>query len=137
MTPTGTQALIIGLILTGTLVTCGFMKLLRSNKILTVLTLVALLIGIYGLLIRGEETEMPNGNGADFLAAPFVYVVSYALLRMLYKRVYKMEPTYERYSWYDAKEGRNQNWLDVTVYILPMLLSFVVPLMMGKLMFHS
>ena len=133
MTLTGSQILIVGLILTGVLVTCGFMKLLRSNRVLFILTPIAFIIGLYGVLIRGAQTEMVNGNGSDFLLAPFVYISSYALLRMLYRKVYKVEPTYERYSWYDAEEGRKQNWLDVTVHILPMMLSFVVPIIVGKI----
>jgi hypothetical protein len=130
---TGNQILIIGLSLTVIIGTCGFMKLLRSNKTLFILSIITAVIGIYGILIRGVQTELVNGNGADFLIAPFTYITTYAFLRMLYKKIYKVEPTYARYSWYDAEEGRKQNWFDVSVYILPMMLSFVVPIIIGNL----
>jgi hypothetical protein len=133
MTLTGEQLLIIGLCITGILVVCGFMKLLRSDRTLIVLTILTIPIGVFGLYLRGDNTEMVNGNGSTYMISPFVYVTSFALLRMLFKSIYKMEPTYERFSWFDAEEGRKQNWLDVTVHIVPMLLSFVVPILIDKI----
>ena len=129
----GEQLLIIGLCITGILAVCGFMKLLRSDRTLIILTVLTIPIGVFGLCLIGDNTEMVNGNGATTLVSPFIYITSYALLRMLYKRIYKMEPTYERFSWYDAEEGRKQNWLDVTVHILPMLLGFIVPIIIEEI----
>lgn len=129
---TGENIMMIGLILTGILVVCGFMKLLRSNKTLIIITILTIPIAVLGLFMRGKETEMVNGNGAKFLISPFIYITSFALLRMLFKNIYKMEPTYEKHSWYDAEDGRNQNWLDLIVHILPMILSFIVPILIDK-----
>ena len=128
----GQQILIISLILYTITVTCGFMKLLRSDKTLLTLSIVTLIIAVFGLLIRSEQTQMVNGNGATFLIAPFIYTISYLLLRKLYKFKYKIEPTYNRRSWYDSEDNRNQNLLDVTVHILPMLLGFIIPLTYDK-----
>ena len=128
----GQQILIISLILYTIIVTCGFMKLLLSDKTLLTLSIVTLIIAVFGLLIRSEQTQMVNGNGATFLIAPFIYTISYLLLRKLYKFKYKIEPTYNRRSWYDSEDNRNQNLLDVTVHILPMLLGFIIPLTYDK-----
>ncbi len=124
----GQQILIISLTLYGILISCGFMKLLRSDKTLLILSIVTLIIAVFGLLIRSEQTQMVNGNGATFLIAPFIYTISYLLLKKLYKFKYKIEPTYNRSSWYDSEDDRNQNLLDVTVHILPMILGVVVVL---------
>ncbi|WP_224490964.1 hypothetical protein [Robertkochia flava] len=137
MTLTEKQILILSLVLTGILVVLGFMKLLRSNRILLILTPISLVVGLWGMLISGVKTETINGNGAEFLIAPFVYLSSYSLLRMLYKKLYKVEPTYNRFSWYDKEEGRKQNWLDVTVHILPMVLGFFVAPIILAILFNK
>jgi hypothetical protein len=72
----------------------GVDKRLRSDRTLLVVGVVALTIGIVGFLIRSESTGMARGNAADFLFGPFIYVLSYGLLRKLYKSIYNVEPTY-------------------------------------------
>ncbi len=89
--------------------------------------IVALTIGIVGFLVRSESTEMARGNAADFLFGPFIYVLSYGLLRKLYKSIYNVEPTFVWLSGYDADDLREVNFLDKVVYILPLLLGMVLP----------
>lgn len=120
--------LITGYILTGMLIVAGFMKMLRNNNTIKVITLISILVAAGGFLIRSETTKMTTGNAADSFFGPSIYILSYSLLRYFYKRKYKVEPTYEKYSWFDHAERRPQNWLDVTVHILPMMLSIIIPL---------
>jgi uncharacterized membrane protein len=132
MTLTPNQISMIAFIITAIIAVCGFMKLLRSNKVLIILLTITFPIAIFGLIIRGVNTEMVNGNAADMLLSPFIYVASYALLRLVFKRIYKMEPTYERYSWYS--DGRKQNWLDVIVHVIPLMLSFTLPFLIENIL---
>lgn len=130
----GGTLLIIGLGASGTLAIYGYLKMLRSDKLLFILTVLSAIFGIIGLGLRSEATEMVNGNGATAMISPFVYIVSYAMLRWIYKKIYKMEPTYNRSSWYDHEEGRKQNWLDVIVHIIPMILCWVVPILIDEIL---
>ena len=118
---------ISGLILTCIVAYLGFDKKLRSSRTLTHLLIPAFIIALIGLWIRSSDTEQKGANAADALLSPLVYILCYAGLRALYKYIYNMEPTCDRYSWYDSEEGRKQNWLDVVVHIVPMLIAFVFP----------
>lgn len=95
-------------------------RYLRNNKSLKIAALVTLPLAVLGLLLETPEAAMFSGA--------FVQVVSYGSLRFLFKRKYNFEPTYNRMSWYDDKEGRRQNWFDVIVFVVPLILSFIVPL---------
>lgn len=134
MTLTPNQISMIAFIITAIIAVCGFMKLLRSNKVLIILLTITFPIAIFGLIIRGVNTEMVNGNAANMFLSPFIYVASYTLLRLVFKRIYKMEPTYERYSWYDYSDGRKQNWLDVIVHLIPLMLSFTLPFLIENIL---
>ncbi|WP_299991574.1 hypothetical protein [uncultured Pontibacter sp.] len=116
-----------GLALTVIVAMAGVDKRLRSDKTLLIVGIVALTIGIVGFLVRSESTEMARGNAADFLFGPFIYVLSYGLLRKLYKSIYNVEPTFVWLSGYDADDLREVNFLDKVVYILPLLLGMVLP----------
>jgi len=95
-------------------------KKLRNDRSLRISSIITLLFAIPGVLIRTPEAAM--------LMGAFVQVVTYAFLRYLFKRKYSFEPTYNRMSWYDSEEGRKQNWFDVIVFVIPILLSFTIPL---------
>lgn len=116
-----------GLALTIITALAGVDKRLRSDKTLLIVSIVALTIALFGFLIRSESTEMARGNAADFLFGPFIYVLSYGLLRRLYKSIYNIEPTYVWLSGYDAEDLRKVNFLDKVVYVLPLLLGMVLP----------
>jgi hypothetical protein len=116
-----------GLVLTIILALAGVDKRLRSDKTLLAVGIAALTIGLIGILIRSESTGMARGNAADFLFGPFLYVLSYGLLRKLYKSIYNVEPTFVWLSGYDAEDLRKVNFLDKVVYILPLLLGMVLP----------
>jgi len=127
MTLTPSQISIIGFVIAAIIAVCGFMKLLRSDRVLFFLFPITLIIAVIGLIIRSDNTRMVNGNAADMLLSPFIYVASYTLLRYVYKRIYKVEPTYERYNWFDYEDGRKQNWLDVLVHLIPLMLCMTLP----------
>src|SRR5690242_2758192 len=101
----GQHLMIIGLMITGVLFVLGISKKLRSTRTLITLLIFTGIIGGIGIWIRGQRYEMANGNAADDLLMPFAYMVTYGLLRKLYKRIYQVEPTYNSSSWYDEKEG--------------------------------
>lgn len=117
----------LGLALTIILALAGADKRLRSDRTLLVVGVVALTIGIVGFLIRSESTGVARGNAADFLFGPIIYVLSYGLLRKIYKSIYHVEPAYVWLSGYDAEDMRNVNFLDKVVYVLPLLLGMVLP----------
>ena len=121
----------VSLALTIIIALAGVDKRLRSDRTLLVVGVVALTIGIVGFSIRSESTGMARGNAADFLFGPFIYVISYGLLRKLYKSIYHVEPTYAWLSGYDAEDMRDVNFLDKVVYVLPLLLGMVLPFL-GK-----
>ena len=122
----------VGLALTIIIALAGIDKRLRSDRTLLFVGVIALTIGIVGFLIRSESTGMARGNAADFLFGPFIYVLSYGLLRKLYKSIYNVEPTYVWLSGYDAEDKRDVNFLDKVVYVLPLLLGMVLPFI-GKI----
>jgi hypothetical protein len=118
---------ITGFILVGAIALLGFGKKLRSDKRLAILFLTTCIVATIGLILRDEVVEHGTGNPAYSLISPLAYVLCYAGLRQIFKAVYKMEPTYQRYSWYDQEEGRKQNVLDVIVHILPLMVAIFVP----------
>lgn len=122
----------IGLALTILIALAGVEKRLRGDSTLLIVGVATLCIGIVGLLLRSESTGMARGNAADFLFGPFIYVVSYTLLRKLYKGLYQVEPTYAWLSGYDSDDMRKVNFLDKVVHVLPLLLGMVLPFL-GKL----
>lgn len=125
--------LIIGLGFTTLISVMGFMKLFRSNKTIQILLVITVLIGMIGIYFRTNLTELPHGNAADSLWGPFVYIALYGILRYLYIQIYKREPTYNKSSWYDPEDGRRQNWLDVAVYIIPMISSIGIPIIIHEM----
>jgi hypothetical protein len=123
----------IGYIPTGILAVLGFMKVLRNDKLIKTTFILALLFAILGFFIGIKDDDIGSGFAPAVFAAPLVYILSFTLLRFLYKVLYRVEPTYNRASWYDEGDKRKQNWFDVLVHVLPMLLSFVFPLFfLGK-----
>ena len=120
----------VGIAITCSLAFCGFMKWMRNDRTLAVLFMVTGVLAIIG--ISGRMPENPRLNSWDGLVGPFAYVASYASLRYLYKRIYRREPTNNRGGRYDQEEGRRQNWLDVAVHVLPMMIGLSVPIMLTK-----
>jgi len=82
---------------------------------------ITFLIAMLGWFIKVPEAGMLTGG--------LSYIICYAGLRHVYIRKYSIEPTYNRISWFDPDDGRRQNWLDVVVFVIPLLLSFIIPLM--------
>ena len=122
----------VGIAITCGLAFCGFMKWLRNDRRLAVLFILTGVLAVIGVV--GRVPGNARLNSADGLLGPLAYVASYALLRQAYKSIYRREPTYERASWYDREEGRKQNWFDVTVHILPMLIGMAVPLIVTQML---
>lgn len=117
-----------GLLFTGILAIAGFLKKLRKDRTLFVLLLISIPIAVSGLLLRSPEYQMKGANGADILLGPFVYIVMYGGLRYVYKKIYKREPTYNRSSWYDPEEKREQNIMDVFAHVFPLMGAVLLPI---------
>lgn len=121
----------IGLMIWLVFVILGLFKKLRSNKAIIFSLFLSGLIAIVPITtMLGHESTAENLNQNNGLLLPFIYVVLYGSLRMLYKRIYHREPTYYRADWYDPEDARNQNLLDVIVYIIPMILSIGIVYML-------
>ena len=119
--------LILGITLWGVFVMLGFFKKLRDDKTIIFLSLLTAIIAIYPLtkIIEGAPYS-GNFRQTDIFFLPFFYVSTYGLLRQLYKSIYKREPTYYRASWFDPEDNREQNWLDIFVYVGSMAISFLI-----------
>ena len=128
MTVTLNTLFFIGCIPTGLLVLLGFAKVLRNDRLIKKIIVLALLFASLGFFIQVEDKDVGPGFAPATLAAPLVYILSYTILRFIYKSLYKVEPTYNRSSWYDHEDNRRQNWLDVFVHLFPWLFSLIFPL---------
>jgi hypothetical protein len=130
---TDDTAKIFAFILWFVIVILGFYKKLRDNKTLLILHFITFVVAIYAIVLKTEGQPFTGRfRNSDFLFAPFIYVFIYGLLRMLYKDMYQREPTYNRSSWYDEEEGRNQNIFDVIVFIFPLLFSLLSPVLLNQ-----
>ena len=119
----------IGLLFTFIIGVVGLTNNLRNDNRLKNLIKLTLPFGIFGLFIRDDFFNGHIGSETDFLWGPFLYVLTYYLARRMYKSHYKMEPTYNRDSWYDPEEGREQNWADVSVAIFPIIIALLSPIL--------
>jgi hypothetical protein len=95
-------------------------KKLRNYKSISFVACITFLIAIPGLFITVPEAGVLTGG--------LIYIICYAALRHVYVKIYNIEPTYNRMSWFDNEDNRRQNWLDVVVFIMPLVLSFIIPL---------
>jgi hypothetical protein len=118
-----------GYIILFVLVILCFYKKLRDNRRLGILLIATSLIAIYACVLKTSGQAFSGRfRGSDFLFSPFIFVLTYAILRYLYKDVYDREPTYDRTSWYDSDERRYQNFFDVIVFVFPLLFSITFPI---------
>lgn len=131
---TSTEIMFVSMIITGSLAVCGLMNLLRAKSTLLILLPFTFLIAIIGILIRDETTKMANGNAADMLLSPLVYMLTFMILRYFYKRKYNAEPTYKRQTWNYYEAGRWQNWFEVLVFALPFFLCLILPFILERLL---
>ncbi|WKZ67523.1 MAG: hypothetical protein QY325_06260 [Flavobacteriales bacterium] len=104
------------------------MKWLRNDHLLLVLLVSTGALAVVGII--GRVPENLRLNTWDGLLGPFSYVACYASFRYLYKRVFRREPTYNRGAWYDWHEGRSQDWCDVAVHVLPLMIALAVPVLL-------
>ena len=121
------KILIIGLVLTVISMMLISSKRFRNKNRNIALIIITILIGITGITIRTEEFQMVNFNVADFLLSPFVGVFTFLFLRKRYYLKYNTELTFYWFSWYDPVERRKQNWFDVAVNVLPILIAGLLP----------
>ncbi|PHN06584.1 hypothetical protein [Flavilitoribacter nigricans] len=133
MTLSGQQLFNIGVIYWGILLLSLSLGVLRINRVLLfhfLLSSALLYVGImhYPLQLpcRGNE------NGAGFLFGPFAFVVSYAMMRWLYKRIYNFEPDIEAYSGYSSRDNRGLNFLDYLTALIPAVLSSIVSIILAN-----
>ncbi|GAB3235634.1 hypothetical protein GCM10027346_25530 [Hymenobacter seoulensis] len=124
----------IGTGLTLALLLLGLEKQLRNNSLLKIILSVTLFIGCLGFYIRSPAYQSVGANAADSLWSPFFFILSYVALSWVYIRIYQQNPTYYRNSWYDPNEGRNQNWLDVVVHLVPLPIGLLLPMFITHLL---
>ncbi len=106
---------------------------LRNNKILFIHLVFSSLILYFG--VKYLPLNLPcqgNSNGAGFLFGPIVFVISYALLRMFYKKAFKREPDMRAYSSYSIRDNRRLNSFDYLTFFIPVMLSAIINLMLAN-----
>ncbi len=101
---------------------------LRNANSLSILLVIHLLLLAYGIFILDEcISYASNNNVARVLFCPFIYISLFALLRMIFWKVYELEPDMAHYSRYSRFDNRKINFFDGVVFLLPILVS-ILPL---------
>ena len=127
-----TLAQILGFILYFVVGMLGFLKKLRNDRIIFILIKSTGLISVYAIFLKIQGLPfIGRVRDSDALFLPFIYLLTYAVLRHFYKKTYNREPTYNRTSWYDSDEGRELNFFDVAVFILPPFFSILFPVLLS------
>ncbi len=108
------------------------MKWLRNDTLLCWLFGGSIILAIVGIVNRVPEN--PRLNSWDGLVGPLVYVSAYALLRWIYKQIYRREPTYIYVSRYDWEDRRKLDTLDYVVHVVPMLLALFTPAVLTRIL---
>ena len=109
-----------------------YFKYHRRKYVIEFMLVIGILSAIIGLILfQNPNFEMEKGHGATTFFAPIIYISSYQIFRLIYKKKLGIEPAYEFASYYDHKDKRGLNIADFVVYILPMTLAFVAPLIIG------
>jgi len=99
-------------------------KKLNNDDTIKISLFVTGFVATYPLILRlTHQPYTGHARMTDAMFSPFIYVVSYGLLRFLYKKIYNREPIYNRMSWYDLDSRRKQNLLDVIVAVVPIFFS--------------
>ncbi len=117
---------------TGALTFFGFLKKLRNNNLLWVLGILTFILGVTGYLLSSSSVGLIPERLSYLLFGPFIYILVYSILRRVYIKIYNLEPSYDRHSLYDVDDGRKLNAFDVCVYVLPMICSFIIPVLTLK-----
>jgi hypothetical protein len=99
------------------------LKLMRNNKVRMSCMGLGLMMSGTQIILAIHEHTFTRVTNSDALHMPLFYLTVYNCLRYAYIKVYGVEPTYNKASWYDPKDGRKQNWFDVVVFFIPLLLS--------------
>jgi len=110
-----------------------FWGILRKDKYLIFQFIMSLVALYYGFKYYPLELQTHgNKNAAGFLFSPILFVTTYALLRIAYKRIYKFEPDLEAYSKYSSRDKRGLNFLDYVTSVTPMVLSIGIGLYLSN-----
>jgi hypothetical protein len=99
-------------------------KLMRNKKVRISFMGLGLMMSVSQIILAIHEHTFTRVTNSDTLHLPLFYLTVYNCLRYVYVKVYGVEPTYNKASWYDHDDGRKQNWFDVVVFFVPLLLSF-------------
>ncbi len=109
-----------------------YLKLHRRKHVLISLFIIGLISFLIGLkLLSNPNYKMEIGHAATAFFSPIIYISVYNSLRLIFKRITGVEPTYEFASDYDKKDKRGLSIFDYIVYILPFLIAVTVPLYFG------
>ncbi len=130
---TSNEIFILNTVLWAILSFMGMFKHLRNNQTILTLLVISALYGCVSVFVHIFISRMDDLSSYSFWS-PFVYLVLYGFLRYLYLKIYHREPTYNKASWYDPEEGRNQNTLDLLAHLLPMGVSLIFPFLVKKLL---
>ena len=124
--------LVIGIGLWGVLVILILSKKLRDDKKVLQAIQIAALIALFPLIQKTMRTPFHGHmRVTDTFFCPLITILSYALLRYSYKKLFRREPTYNRSSWYDPDDRRNQDLYDVIVFILPVVIGIIFPFLIN------
>jgi hypothetical protein len=115
----------------GQLILILIYKLLKKpNVYLSILSL-TFLIALFGYFNRNRETlEMVNGNATDWTYFPFLFMIYYWVLRIIFLKTYKNEPLMaKRYSFsWEQGEYRKLHFGDGIFTVLTLFLPFLTTL---------
>lgn len=123
----------IGIGYWGLLFASCFAGFLRHNSALWIHGVATSILFYFGL--KYLPLELPsagNINGAGFLIGPLLYVVSYAILRVAYKKELGMEPDIEAYTGFSSRDSRGLNGGDYIVFIVPNVLCIGTSLILAN-----
>lgn len=124
----------IGIAYWGVLFISVFWGLLRKDDHLIVHILISIIALYFGIKYYPMELHSHgNKNVTGFLFSPIVFVLSYTLLRMTYKRIYNFEPDIAAYSNYSNRDHRGLNFLDYITSITPIALSAIIGMYLSNL----
>ena len=109
-----------------------FLKLHRKKGVLISLFIVGLISLIIGIILMSNpEFEMKKGHAATTFFGPIIYISTYQILRIIFKKQTGIEPAYEFASTYDSKDKRGLGVFDYIIFIFPFVLATAISLIIG------
>lgn len=109
-----------------------YLKLQRKKYMISALIFIGILCAITGYTLSDSPVyELDRGNAATSFYSPLIYIVSYQILRYLFIKNKRLEPAYDFASTRDRVDKRNLVFADYIVFIFPIILAVIIPLIIG------